>query len=68
MLKPIDCNCTSCGKYQEVWTDRQPIPKIGESLDVECVECLQHTVVRRPNKMSFELKGSGWYANDNKGK
>ena len=52
--------CDKCGKVIET------IAKIGVD-NIPCDTCTS-TAVRIMSKNSFQLKGSGWYATDYKGK
>lgn len=53
--------CGSCGHNVEV------IQKMGEVLK-ECPACKKATLKKRISAAGFQLKGSGWYATDFRGK
>src|SRR5258705_8256817 len=54
--------CSSCGQQQEV------MQKINDPLLTTCTKCGQPTLVKMLTAAGFQLKGSGWYATDFKGK
>lgn len=53
--------CESCGHDVEV------MQKMGEVLK-ECPACKKATLKKRISAAGFQLKGSGWYATDFRGK
>ncbi len=53
--------CESCGHDVEV------MQKMGEVLK-ECPACKRPTLKKRISAAGFQLKGSGWYATDFRGK
>lgn len=53
--------CESCGHEVEV------MQKMGEVLK-ECPACKQPALKKRISAAGFQLKGSGWYATDFRGK
>lgn len=53
--------CESCGRHVEV------MQKMGEVLK-ECPSCKQPSLKKRISAAGFQLKGSGWYATDFRGK
>ena len=54
--------CSSCGEQQEV------MQKISDPLLTTCAKCGKPTLVKMLTAAGFQLKGSGWYATDFKGK
>ena len=54
--------CSSCGQQQEV------MQKISAPLLTTCPKCGKETLVKMLTAAGFQLKGSGWYATDFKGK
>ena len=54
--------CSSCGEQQEV------MQKISAPLLTTCAKCGKPTLVKMLTAAGFQLKGSGWYATDFKGK
>ena len=54
--------CSSCGQQQEV------MQKITDPLLTSCPKCGQPTLVKMLTAAGFQLKGSGWYATDFKGR
>lgn len=54
--------CSSCGQQQEV------MQKISDPLLTVCPKCGKPTLVKMLTAAGFQLKGSGWYATDFKGK
>jgi putative FmdB family regulatory protein len=54
--------CSSCGEQQEV------MQKISDPLLTICAKCGKPTLVKMLTAAGFQLKGSGWYATDFKGK
>ncbi|MEO7742908.1 MAG: zinc ribbon domain-containing protein [Usitatibacter sp.] len=54
--------CSSCGKQQEV------MQKINDPVLTICTQCGKPTLVKMLTAAGFQLKGSGWYATDFKGK
>lgn len=53
--------CESCGQSVEV------MQKMGETLK-ECPSCKRPALKKRISAAGFQLKGSGWYATDFRGK
>lgn len=54
-------SCELSGRLQE---QEQPIERRNHA---RCTAC-NAAVERRPSRTSFQLKGTGWYATDYKGK
>ena len=54
--------CSSCGQQQEV------MQKINDPLLTICAKCGKPTLAKMLTAAGFQLKGSGWYATDFKGK
>lgn len=52
--------CESCGNQFEVWTMFKE--------ETRCPSCESTQVGRMMSATSFQLKGTGWYATDYKGK
>jgi putative FmdB family regulatory protein len=54
--------CASCGFQSEY------LQKVSEPPRTVCPECGKATFHKLPTAAGFQLKGSGWYATDFKGK
>ena len=54
--------CTSCGHQQEF------LQKVSDPPRTECPKCNQPALAKMLSAAGFQLKGSGWYATDFKGK
>ena len=54
--------CTSCGHQQEF------LQKLSDPPRTECPQCRQPALSKLLSAAGFQLKGSGWYATDFKGK
>ena len=54
--------CASCGHQQEF------LQKWSDAPLTVCSACGQETFVKQVTAAGFQLKGSGWYATDFKGK
>jgi putative FmdB family regulatory protein len=54
--------CSSCGHQQEF------LQKVSDSPLTRCTACGQDTFSKMLTAAGFQLKGSGWYATDFKGK
>jgi len=54
--------CTSCGHQQEF------LQKVSDAPLTVCNQCNQPSFSKMVTAAGFQLKGSGWYATDFKGK
>ena len=54
--------CSSCGHQQEF------LQKVSDSPLTQCTACGQQAFTKMLTAAGFQLKGSGWYATDFKGK
>ena len=54
--------CSSCGHQQEF------LQKVSDPPRTECPQCHKPSLAKLLSAAGFQLKGSGWYATDFKGK
>ena len=54
--------CQACGRLAEF------LQKISEPHRIDCPYCQAPKLVKQLTSAGFQLKGSGWYATDFKGK
>ena len=54
--------CSSCGHQQEF------LQKVSDPPRTECPKCQKPALTKLLSAAGFQLKGSGWYATDFKGK
>ena len=54
--------CASCGHQQE------SLQKVSDAPLTQCPKCNQPALAKMVTAAGFQLKGSGWYATDFKGK
>ena len=54
--------CGACGYTQDI------LQKINDPLRTDCPACGQATFAKQVTAAGFQLKGSGWYATDFRGK
>jgi len=54
--------CSSCGHQQEF------LQKVSDPPRTECPKCQRPSLTKLLSAAGFQLKGSGWYATDFKGK
>lgn len=54
--------CGACGYTQDI------LQKINDPLRTDCPACGQSTFAKQVTAAGFQLKGSGWYVTDFRGK
>lgn len=54
--------CSACGYAQDI------LQKINDPLRTDCPACGQSTFAKQVTAAGFQLKGSGWYVTDFRGK
>lgn len=54
--------CAQCGHQQEF------LQKVSDAPHTQCPKCQQPALAKMVTAAGFQLKGSGWYATDFKGK